>query len=82
LLYLECESFLRFEAAAEDYQKLLNQECVGSTPFSSPTHQVTDENIPSNAGKQAGKTETEQQMLGFMADQVTIFPLPKKISVY
>jgi hypothetical protein len=69
LLYLECESFLRFEAAAEDYQKLLNQECVESTPYSSPTHQVTDENMPSN---QVAKTETEQHMLGFMADQVTI----------
>jgi hypothetical protein len=70
LLYLECESFLRFEAAAEDYQKLLNQECVGSTPQSSPTHHVPDENISSNPVKQVGKTETEQHMLGFMADQV------------
>jgi hypothetical protein len=71
LLYLECESsLLRFEAAVEDYQKLLNQECVGSTPQSSPTHQFTDENISSNPVKQVGKSETEQHMLGFMADQV------------
>jgi hypothetical protein len=65
----------RFEAAAEDYRKLLDQECAGSTPHKSPVHLVSDENTLSSPLKQAGKAETDQHILGFMADQVngTIF---------
>jgi hypothetical protein len=67
---VEYVTFIRFETAADDYRKLLNQECVGSTPHNSPTHLVTDENTSSSPVKQVGKTEAEQHILGFMADQV------------
>jgi len=60
----------RFEAAAEDYRKLLDQECVMSTLHKSPAHLVADENTLSSPMKQAGKAETDQHVLGFMADQV------------
>jgi len=60
----------RFEAAAEDYRKLLNQECVTSTLPKSPAHLVADENALSSPMKQVGKAETDQHVLGFMADQV------------
>jgi hypothetical protein len=60
----------RFEAAAEDYRKLLDQECVVSTPRKSPTHLVSDENTSASPLKQVGKAETDQHILGFMADQV------------
>lgn len=66
---MECVIFVRFEAAAENYRKLLNQECVGLTPQNSPLHLVTDENT-SSPMTQVGKTEIEEPILGFMADQV------------
>lgn len=60
---------VRFETAAEGYRKLLNQECVGSTPQNSPSHLITDGNISSPV-KQVGKTEVDEHVLGFIADQV------------
>jgi hypothetical protein len=66
---MKCVILVRFEAAAEGYRKVLNQECVGSTPQNSPTHLITEENTSSPV-KQVGKTEIDEHVLGFMADQV------------
>jgi hypothetical protein len=66
---VKCVILIRFEAAAEGYRKLLNQECVGPSPQSSPTHLVVDENTPSPV-KQVTKTEIDEHVLGFIADQV------------
>jgi len=67
---MQCVLIFRFEAAAEDYRKLLDQESVTSTLYKSPAHLVTDENALSSPLKQVGKAETDQHVLGFMADQV------------
>ena len=69
-IYIVCVMIFRFEVAAEDYKKLLDQECVTSTVHKSPAHLVADENALSSPLKQAGKAETDQHILGFMADQV------------
>jgi hypothetical protein len=73
----------RFEAAAEDYRKLLDQECVASTSRKSPTRLVSDENTSTSPLKQVGKAETDQHILGFMADQVsgTIWSPPLSLSL-
>ena len=67
---MQCVMTFRFETAAEDYRKLLDLECVTSTLHKSPAHLVADENTLSSPLKQVGKAETDQHILGFMADQV------------